>query len=160
MAQQTNQTCPQCCGAGVINTGSGSAICPVCEGSGKKYVPGLFFIYGIQFNLTALQALTYQTVSILDAPFKTILLTQSSTGGFTVLFRDGKNKRPFMNTQLHRDLVFGTAQNPFPVLVPYTFEYRSNILIDITDVSNANNTVWLGFVGTEQIEAPGSGQSQ
>jgi hypothetical protein len=152
-----NNTCPQCGGSGTVNTGNGASLCPVCDGSGKQYIPGIFFVYGTQIQLAANQALTNLPINILDAPFKTILLTQSSTGSFTVLFRDGKNKRPFMNTQLHRDLVFGTAQNPFPVLVPYVFEWRSNILIDITDVSGAPNTVWLGFCGTEQTGTGSSG---
>jgi hypothetical protein len=118
----------------------------------QPHSPGLFFIYSFTVTLTALQSLPNQTISILDAPFKWILAAAQSTGPFTVNIRDGKNKRPFMNIPLHQNVIFGTAQHPFPILTPYTFEYRSNILVDLVDLSNASNTVWLGFIGVEVVD--------
>lgn len=153
----SNGKCTTCQGSGMLQLGGTVQRCPMCDGTGKQYVPGLYFTYGQLFTLTALQSLSQQTISILDAPFKWLLAVAQSTGAFTVQIADGKNKRPFMPTQLHRDVVFGTAQNPMPVLTPYVFEQRSNILVSLTDLSNANNSVWLGFVGVELVDSQQSG---
>jgi hypothetical protein len=122
----------------------------MCEGSGAAFDPGLFFVYEMgPLALTALQSLEYQSVQILDRSFRWMLATYVSTGAFTVQILDSRNKRPFSQQQVHVNNFFGTAQNPMPLLTPFTFEKRGSILANITDLSNANNTIRLSFIGVE-----------
>lgn len=158
MNGNSNSTCTTCNGAKMIQVGGTVQQCPVCDGSGKQYKPGLFFEYGQQFNLTPNQTLFQQAISILDAPFRWLFAVAQSTGAFTAQIFDGANKRPFMPTQLHNSIVFGTAQNPMPVIVPYVFQQRTSILVTLTDLSGANNAVWIGFIGAEVVDTQQTGQ--
>lgn len=160
MAQQnqTQKPCTTCGGSGVVNAGGTIVGCPVCDATGKAYIPGLFYTYAILISLTALQAQT-QIIQILNAPFKWIFSTSNQTGAFTVQLKDGKNQREFFNTPLHYSLVFGTAQNPFPVLNPWVFDQNGNIQMTVTDLSNANNAIWLGFVGVQLVDSEQSAAS-
>jgi len=78
-----------------------------------------------------------------------MLLAGISTGAFTVLIKDSRNKRPFSNQQVHSSNIMGTAQNPFPLLTPFVFERRGSILADFTDISGNPNTIRLNFIGVE-----------
>ena len=145
-----SQACKTCNGLGAINTQSGVQGCPVCSGSGEQFDPGLQFMY--EFGpqaLTANQTLSSLTVQILDHSFKWMFAVFVSTGLFTVRISDAMAKRPFMNQQVLVTNFFGTAQNPMPLLTPFIFRQRSSILIDLTDISGAGNTVRLGFIGVE-----------
>lgn len=148
--------CPTCNGSGMVTVGGVVQQCPMCDGSGKAYIPGLYYAYGIQITLTALQALQV-SISILNAPFKWIFATSKQTGDFTVQLQDVKNQRAFFNTPLHYSLVFGTGTNPFPVLNPWTFDQNGQILINVADLSNAPNTIWLGFIGVQVLQSASQG---
>ena len=138
--------------------GTRCRLAPSAAASGKAYIPGLFYTYGIQIVLTANQQ-QQQTINILNAPFKWIFATAVSTGAFTVQLADAKNLRgSSLTPQLHNALVFGTAQNPFPVLNPWTFDQNGAIQINITDLSGAGNTVWLGFIGVQIIQSSTQGK--
>lgn len=157
MANQNQQPpCPTCQGGGVVNAGGTLQNCPSCGGSGKAYIPGLFYTYGISIVLGA-NAAAQQVINILNAPFKWIFATAASTGAFTVQLADAKNLRQFFNTPLHNSLVFGTAQNPFPVLNPWTFDQNGAIQINVADISGAGNTIWLGFIGVQLIASTSQG---
>lgn len=136
----------------VTNASGQVQTCPMCDGTGKAYIPGLFYVYSIIIALTALQQLQ-QSISILNAPFKWIFATAVSTGAFTVQLQDAKNQRQFFNQAVDSRLVFGTAQHLFPVLNPYTFDQNGAIQITVTDTSNANNSVQLGFIGVQLIQS-------
>lgn len=142
--------CSTCGGQGTLQVGNTVQKCPMCEGSGEDFQPGLFFIYEAgPIVLTALQAITNYSVQILDRPFKWMMLAGVSTGYFTILIKDSSNKRPFSNQQIHSSNIMGTGTNPFPLLTPFVFAQRGSILLDITDLSNAGNTIRLGFIGVE-----------
>ncbi|MCU1284479.1 MAG: hypothetical protein JWO13_829 [Acidobacteriales bacterium] len=143
------QSCSMCGGNKAVQVGSSLQKCPVCEGTGKEIQPGLYYCYGIDIVLTALQALSNQSVQILDKPFKWMWAVAQSTGTFTSQVVDGNAKRPFSNQQIHSANAWGTAQNPFPLVQPYVFGVRGQIQVNITDLSNANNTVRLTFIGVE-----------
>jgi hypothetical protein len=129
----------------------------MCEGSGEKFQPGLFFTYEMGPLVLAGNAQSNNfSVQILDRSFRWMLLTGISTGPFTVLIKDSRNKRPFSNQQIHSSNIMGTAQNPFPLLTPFTFERRGSILADFTDISGAGNTIRLGFIGVELDDGSGS----
>lgn len=137
-------------------TTGGLQKCPMCEGSGEKFQPGLMFVYemgpvtsGANPYLPANAAVSNFSVQILDRSFKWMFLTCVSTGPFTILIKDSRNKRPFSNQQIHSNNIMGTSTNPFPLLTPFVFERRGSILADITDISGANNTIRIGFHGVE-----------
>jgi hypothetical protein len=143
------KSCSMCGGNKAVQVGSTLQKCPVCDGTGQEIQPGLFFVYTIDIVLTALLALNNQAVQILDRPFKWIWAVAQSTGTFTSQVVDGNTKRPFSNVQLHSANAWGTAQNPFPLVQPYVFGQRGQIQVNITDLSNAGNTVHLAFIGVE-----------
>src|SRR4030081_959084 len=134
MTTTTAAPCPTCQGHGAINSPVGVQKCPLCEGSGEKFNPGLFFTYEMGPLVLAGNAQSNNfSLQILDRRFKWMLLAGISTGPFTVLIKDSRNKRPFSNQQIHSSNIMGTAQNPFPLLTPFTFERRGAILADFTD---------------------------
>lgn len=145
-----NKPCTTCQGAGMVNGSMGTQRCPMCEGSGQDFDPGLFFVYELgPFVLTANQALPIQSVQILDRSFRWMMASAVSTGSFTAQILDSRNKRPFSQQQVHSANFFGTAQNPMPLLTPFTFEKRGSIMANLTDLSGASNTVRLAFIGVE-----------
>lgn len=150
MTQTAAQPCTACGGQGAVAGPAGVQRCPMCEGSGEKFQPGLFFEYEMgPIALTANQAITNVSVQILDRSFKWMMLTAVFTGIFQILIKDSRNKRPFSNQQVHCNNLVGTSNFPFPLLTPFTFERRGSILADITDLSGANNSIRLGFIGVE-----------
>lgn len=144
------QPCPTCGGQGVVNGSAGTQRCPMCEGSGEQFDPGLFFVYEMgPVVVGALGQVNSFSVQILDRSFRWMLLAGVSTGVYTVQIKDSRNKRPFSQQQVHNQNIVGTAQNPLPLLTPFTFEKRGSILADFTDLSNAQNTIRLSFIGVE-----------
>lgn len=134
-----------------MNGAGGVQRCPMCEGSGEKFDPGLFFAYEMGPVVIAAGGGQVSSVSvqILDRSFRWMLLAGVSTGVYTVQIKDSRNKRPFSQQQIHSQNLVGTAQNPLPLLTPFTFEKRGSILADFTDLSGNPNTIRLAFIGVE-----------
>lgn len=146
----TKNPCPTCGGHGVVNGPAGAQRCPMCEGSGEKFDPGLFFTYEMgPVVVPGNGQINSFSVQILDRSFRWMLLAGVSTGVYTVQIKDSRNKRPFSQQQVHNQNIVGTAQNPLPLLTPFVFEKRGSILADFTDLSGAQNTVRLNFIGVE-----------
>lgn len=144
------KSCSTCGGHGVINVPGGAQRCPMCEGSGVAFDPGLFFTYEMGPVVLAGNGVNNNfSIQILDRSFRWMLLAGVSTGAYTVLIKDSRNKRPFSNQQVHNANIVGTAQNPLPLLTPFLFEKRGSILCDFTDISGAGNTIRLNFIGVE-----------
>ena len=146
--------CKFCQGKGVINVpqpnGSLQAqLCPVCGGSGLAQDAGMFFVYELTFALTANQVGAQNSLNILNNPFKWMFGMAVFTGNFAVQLSDGSTQRQFSNQQVHVSNLFGTAQNPFPLLTPYTFAQKGQILAIASDLSGAPNNVRLAFAGVE-----------
>jgi hypothetical protein len=138
----------------MINGAAGTQRCPMCEGSGQNFDPGLFFVYELgPIVLGALGFVNYASLQILDRSFRWMLAAAVSTGPFTIQIYDSRNKRPFSQQQVHSANIFGTAQNPMPLLTPFTFMKRGSILASMTDLSNAQNTIRLSFIGVELNDA-------
>ena len=134
----------------MVNGTTGLQKCPMCEGTGEKFQPGLFFEYEMgPIVLAPNGAVSNFSVQILDRSFKWMMLTGVFTGAFTILIKDSRNKRPFSNQQIHCLNMIGTATNPFPLLTPFVFERRGSILADVTDISGNANSIRLGFIGVE-----------
>lgn len=144
MAQQ----CPLCMGKKVILSPDQQRyeLCPLCQGKGTLPDPGQFYEYELTAALTASGAAN-PSVNILNAPFKWMFAVYQSTGKFTVQIQDGSTQQTFSNQQVHVDNLFGTAQNPMPLLVPYQFQAKGQIQANVTDLSGAPNNIRLGFLG-------------
>lgn len=110
------------------------------------------FNYVYPINLTALQQLNNQSVSILTEPdflWRGLLFT--STGSFSVRFQDGQQY------YLSNDLIFsanllGTAGDPFPIFPEVFYPAGGKIVLDIADTSNAGNTGQIIFIGAHRYK--------
>jgi hypothetical protein len=140
----------------MINGPAGTQRCPMCEGSGTAFDPGLFFTYEMgPVVVPGGGQVSNFSVQILDRSFRWMLLAGVQTSPlYTVLIKDSRNKRPFSNQQVQSANIVGTAQNPFPLLTPFTFERRGSVLADFTDLSGAQNTIRLNFIGVELNDGP------
>lgn len=126
-------------------------LCPMCQGRGIEPDPGLQFSYEITLpQIAGGGVLNGQTILIQDRDFKWMFFNAVSTGAFQVSVKDGgSGKRPFMNQQIHSSSITGTGQNPFPLLSPWVFNKQGSIVVDVTDLSGANNNIRLAFIGVE-----------
>jgi hypothetical protein len=154
----TQQKCPVCNGNKIIAIGNQAQVCPACGGSGTMPVPGLELTYALTFNLTALASAT-ANISILNSDFRWVFAIARKTGDFLVQIQDAKANRSFFNVtpvsnQLQGvpdSMIFGTAELPGLVQPPYLFNQNGGIQVSVTDLSNANNTIWVGFKGQELV---------
>jgi hypothetical protein len=121
----------------------------VCNGSGIQPDPGLFYIYELPVALTANVVGQQAALQINQAAFKWMFANQVSTGNYAVQITDGSTNRPFSNQPVHVNNLFGTAQNPFPLLTPYMFNTRGAIQAVLNDLSGAPNNVRMAFAGVE-----------
>jgi hypothetical protein len=146
-----SQPCKFCQGKGVVQYAPGMPpiTCPVCLGTGVQEDPGQFFVYELTFALLANQVGANFQQNILNKPFRWMFAMFVSTGLFSVLLSDGSTQRQFSNQEVHVSNLFGTAQNPFPLLTPYTFQRKGQIQARASDLSGAPNNVRLAFAGVE-----------
>ncbi len=107
--------------------------------------------YVYEVSLTALQALVDQSRFVdSDADFMWMAVKGNATGDYSVRFRM-PNGRYIQNAQVNADNAIGTAQFPVPVgAVAVPVPAAGRIGIDITDLSNAPNTVQLVFMGVRR----------
>jgi hypothetical protein len=147
------QACKFCGNSGhpgyVISPGGLWQRCPACDGTGVEPPVPLFFEYELDLTLTANEENLVGSVQVNDKDFKWIFAMAQSTGAFSALVTDGSSKRQFSNVALHQNVLFGTAQQPFPLPAPFTFQKRGAILVSVNDLSGAGNTVRLCFGGVE-----------
>ena len=148
------QPCKFCQGKGAVQFSPNSApvVCPVCHGSGKQEDAGQFFVYELTFALAANAAGQVFTLNILNRAFRWIFGMSVNTGFYTVQLSDGSTSRQFSNQEVHVSNFFGTAQNPFPLLTPYTFGKKGQIQAKASDLSGAPNNVRIAFAGVEVDE--------
>lgn len=160
-----DQPCPACKGQGMIPSPDGRQwqICPMCDGAGSD--PGIEreFTYLFQIQLTALQVLLNQRIVINgDAPFRVKFRTRTSSGGFRIRIYDSVGQyysssgEGGTNDRVRDACVFGDGSLPFPVVPRILIPAGGFIGFDLEDVSNANNTVHLAFVGAKVYPSPTS----
>jgi len=158
MGQSTSQACPSCKGGGKVLSPNHSSwqVCPICGGSGDKYDPGLQYAYRMVPVTLSGDATSTQVISVLNADFRWQEFTGESTGPFTFLITDqSAGGRQFSNVAIHSSEMLGDGTNPFPLLVPYVFQKKGQIQIQLTDVSGTSNTIGLCFIGANINEAVG-----
>lgn len=146
---QSNQPCQNCKGSGKVVSPSGQwQQCPICEGTGIKYDPGMFFIYRLAPVVVGANLTVTAVITILNRSFRWQELTGETTNPCTLFFTDLGTGRQFSNVPIHSTEILGNGQNPFPLLVPYVFALKSSLQIQITDLG-AGCTIGLAFIGTE-----------
>lgn len=133
----------------VVSPGGLWQRCPACNGTGKEAPVPLQFTYEMDTALAADAANVQASVQVNDKDFLWIFAMAQSAGPFSALITDGSSKRQFSNQALHQNVLFGTAQQPFPLPAPFTFLKRGAILVSLNDLSGAANTVRLAFAGIE-----------
>jgi hypothetical protein len=170
--QQQVKTCPTCHGKGKIPNPSGSQwqTCPTCEGAGyTQLTPAripIWYIVG-PVALTALQTVNSTLQIQTTADFEWIFTMSSQTGTWNVTLTDGSVGRLITQPQagintnqgvLPNTLFAGTAQLPFPLVEPYIIARSSSLIFNITDTSDAGNSVTIALFGYQLIPQDAQGQ--
>lgn len=121
------------------------------------------FWYPINVVLTANQAGVNGTVTIdNDADFELREILASSTGVFQISLVDRFTSRPLMPTNVLNNLntnifginsvnIFGTAQLPFILPIPYMLLRASTIQATFLDTSGAGNTIQVVLWGYKKF---------
>lgn len=127
---------------------------PVYSGIPDGAPPGyvdIAFDYTYDRVLTALQALTNETISInQDADFEwrgTVI--NFATGAFLVRFYDSQGFA-LSNGLIASANIVGDAASPSPMLPPIMIPAGGRISLDIVDISNAGNTIQIVFRGVKR----------
>jgi len=138
-----SKPCATCNGGGLINTPSGMQACPMCDGTGQAYDAGREFTYELgPLVIVGGSSQTAQSVQVLNHSFRWMMALASSTFPFTAQISDSRDQRPFSNQPVHSSNLFGTAQNPMPILTPFIFNKNANILATVQDLGGGS-----GFIG-------------
>lgn len=154
------QACTTCRGSGRDPYQQNSTPCQMCDGTGKQFDPGRFFVYEMgPFTLNAPAAvsptfpqyfvgaasaaatLNGVTCQVTGHPFRWMFSMAKSTFPFTVQIKDagsgsGRSFCP-QQLQVHSRNLFGTSENPLPLATPYVFERNVQITADFTDLGGA-----------------------
>lgn len=111
-----------------------------------------FMTYAVQRVVLAANAINNNlNVQIQDYDFEARFLVANSTGQFSAQIIDAGQKRPLTNIQVLNTLLFGTAQNPMPLVEPYVFKKKTLIQVQVTDLSGAPNTLDIAIMGVELV---------
>jgi Transcription factor zinc-finger len=156
--------CPQCQNGLIENTNGQLQVCPYCDGTWVD--PGvesfriyLFDVLGTV--LTANAVLTNLSV-VIDggASFRLKALAGTQTGAYRVRFRHASGEYMSSggigqtNDLVNNANIIGTAQAPFPVIPFSLYGPSGQILLDIEDLSAAQNTVQIAFIGANVYPSP------
>lgn len=154
---QNGSACPNCNGQRIVESPSGLLqACPLCDGTGAD--PGLetFRVYVFDIELAADERRDNESV-VIDggAAFRLKALTGTQTGAYRVRFRHasgeymsrGRGGGFASNDLVNNANMIGTAQFPFPIVPTSLFGANGNVLIDIEDLSSAENTIQIALIG-------------
>jgi len=137
----TKQPCQDCKGVGYLTYGGGLHLCPMCEGSKEMFDPGVEYTYEMgPLSLIGGQTQSYESVQVLNYDFRAMFLMAVYLFPFTSQIVDSKTGQQFSNQQVHNLNLWGTAENPMPVLTPYVFRKGSQIQVNITDLGGGSGT--------------------
>ena len=149
--------CSTCRGTGMVTFGGSAQKCPMCEGTGVEYDPGRPYTYELgPLTVAGGVSLSFQSVEVLNYPFRWQLAESTQTFPFTVQVLDSRDQRPFSNQQVHNQNIFGTAQRPFPLLTPFEFMRGSFIQANITDLGGGQGTVTVTNGSNAVVYATGT----
>lgn len=131
------------------------AAAPVVPASASPFIrtpegdePGFHFHYGpppVTLAANASQEISYQ---VTNHDHHAYYLTAYSTGNFTCLIKVGD--RLMSNVPVHSGLMFGQGGSPMPLLAPLRMRKNDIIYFNLTDISNAQNTIYISLIGVER----------
>jgi hypothetical protein len=129
----------------------------MCDGTGVEFNPGREFTYELGPNVLAGGAtLQASSVQVLNRAFRWMMAVAVSTFPFATQVSDSRDLRPFSNQPVHSNNLWGTAQNPMPLLTPFRFNKNANILATITDLGGGSGTVNATNASPNIVFATGS----
>lgn len=82
-----------------------------------------------------------------DSSFIACQVTGASTGDYLVMLRIDNSDRILMNRPVHSSAFVGTAERPHRFPKPLFIAANATISLDITDLSGAQNEIYLTLVG-------------
>lgn len=133
---------------------------PAVQGIDPSNEPGFIdrpFNYAYNVVLTADQVLFNEVVSIFteaDFAWRGIMFT--STGLFAVRFQDGQGY--YLSAgMIYSTNLPNTAGDPFPQFPEILYPAGGRIQLDIQDLSDAQNTIQILFIGANRYRVDGSG---
>jgi hypothetical protein len=111
-------------------------------------------VYVVHFTLTALQQVQRIPVTIdKDSEFCLTGVNGSATGAYTLNFRLPSG-RLIASAQMSAANFVGTANQPTAIGPPQVYRSGSSgPELDLTDTSNAGNTIQLIFSGTRRLKS-------
>lgn len=109
--------------------------------------PGMHYTYGIEQLPLNANAQAQAQVQVLNHDFEADFLVVNSTGVFSCRIRIGD--RYLSNIPIHSANLFGTAQNPMPLLSPLKIRKNDIVIFELTELSGANNNIRIGLIGRE-----------
>ncbi|MGH9501673.1 MAG: hypothetical protein ACRD20_02350 [Terriglobales bacterium] len=159
MNSTAGKTCTACQGSGLLTSGGGPAYkCALCNGTGKAFDPGRKYGYELgPIVLAGGASLQYLSQQVLNYRFRWELAIAQFLFNFTAQILDSRDQRPFSNQQVHNLNLFGTAQNPLPLLSPFIFERNSQIQVNITDLGGGSGTVGVTNGSAAVVNTTGTG---
>lgn len=119
----------------------------------RKYVfPYWYTISPAPASLTALQSLSFD-IKIGDH-FEAFKLAAVSTGEFSWKISDTLSSKVLSNGMINSVAGLGDATFPFVFDRPFFTPKGGKIRITLTDISNANNAIWLVLSGRKIVGVP------
>ena len=89
---------------------------------------------------------------IVNFPFRWLLAVATATyGAFSVQVYDQGRVYYFSPSAVNAANFWGTAQNPMPLLTPYTFQQNTQIQFTVNELSGNNNTIQLCLIGYQIV---------
>lgn len=137
------------------NVFAGPAANGLSGGAPPGYVD-IDFTYPYDVVLTALQVLSDQNVSIhndSDFVWRAIVLA-TFTGTFKIRFSDSQGYYLSQNYVNSANFLVGGQATHYPIFPEIVFPAGGKVGIDITDLSNATNTIQLLLRGCKRYKVP------
>lgn len=88
-----------------------------------------------------------------DSSFIACQITGASTGDYLLMLRIDNSDRILMNRPVHSSAFVGTAERPHRLPKPLFIAANATISLDLTDLSGAQNEVYLSLIGYKVYEA-------
>jgi len=134
--------CKSCSGLGRVESKKTGIVqeCPLCGGSGQEtnyiYMPRTYLLSASALILaTTVQSIGQMSIDAI-APFQAVNLVATREGTFTTELQD-QSGRDWQNAPVNDANLWGTAQNPFPLLAPLTIPAKAILRWKFVSTSGA-----------------------
>lgn len=149
--------CKSCAGLGRVESKKTGIVqeCPLCGGSGKEvnyiYMPRIYLLSASALVLApSAQSIGQMSIDAI-APFQAVNLVATREGTFTTELQD-QSGRDWQNAPVNDENMWGTAQNPFPLLAPLVIPAKAILRWKFLDTSAAQNEIQPCMIGFDLYE--------